>query len=174
MTEIVTGGGKLCLVKVIDLFSRRLLGYAMGAHRVADLVAAAPHMAAATRGGDVRGVIFHSDRGSEFTSRRFRRACRKLGVAQSMGRVGSCFGNAVSEAFTSVLKVESVHRRTFTTRPEGPDQERDLGHRLLQRKTATQRVRLEEPDRLRTRLPGRPRRGTGCTGRSPRNEGIDT
>ncbi|MGW3058010.1 DDE-type integrase/transposase/recombinase [Streptomyces goshikiensis] len=65
MTEIVTGGGKLCPATAIDPSSRRLLGYAMGAHRVADLVAAALHMAAATRGGDVRGVIFHSDRGSE-------------------------------------------------------------------------------------------------------------
>ncbi|MFJ2137122.1 DDE-type integrase/transposase/recombinase [Streptomyces sp. NPDC087845] len=74
-------------------------------------------MAAATRGGDVKGVIFHSDRGSEYASRRFRRACRRLGVTQSMGRVGSCFDNAVSEAFNSVLKVEYVHN-TFATRTE--------------------------------------------------------
>jgi transposase InsO family protein len=63
-------------------------------------------------------VIFHSDRGSEYTSRKFGRACRKLGVFQSMGRVGSCFDNAVSEAFNSVLKVEYVHRHTFATRAE--------------------------------------------------------
>jgi transposase InsO family protein len=115
MTEIVTAEGKLYLATVIDLFSRRLLGYAMGAHHDADLVVAALNMAAATRGGDVRGVIFHSDRGSEYTSRKFGRACRKLGVFQSMGRVGSCFDNAVSEAFNSVLKVEYVHRHTFGT-----------------------------------------------------------
>ncbi|MGW0778325.1 DDE-type integrase/transposase/recombinase [Streptomyces sp. NPDC002835] len=65
MTEIVTEEGKLYPATVIDLFSRRLLGYAMGAHHDADLVVAALNMAAATRGGDVRGVIFHSDRGSE-------------------------------------------------------------------------------------------------------------
>ncbi|MFC5673425.1 IS3 family transposase [Streptomyces incanus] len=65
MTEIVTGEGKLYLATVIDLFSRRLLGYATGARHDADLVVAALHMAAATRSGDVRGVIFHSDRGSE-------------------------------------------------------------------------------------------------------------
>lgn len=65
MTEIVTGEGRLCLATVIDLFSRRLLGYAMGARHDADLVVAALNMAVATRGGDVRGVIFHSDRGSE-------------------------------------------------------------------------------------------------------------
>ncbi|MFE7810371.1 IS3 family transposase [Streptomyces sp. NPDC057430] len=118
MTEIVTEEGKLYLATVIDLFSRRLLGYAMGAHHDADLAVAALNMAAATRGGDVRGVIFHSDRGSEYTSRKFARACRRLGVTRSMGRVGSCFDNAVSEAFNSVLKVEYVHRHTFRTRTE--------------------------------------------------------
>ncbi|MFM9545047.1 IS3 family transposase, partial [Streptomyces turgidiscabies] len=118
MTEIGTGEGKLYLATVIDLFSRRLLGYAMGARHDAELVVAALHMAVATRGGDVRGVIFHTDRGSEYGSRRFRRACRRLGVFQSMGRVGSCFDNAVSEAFNSVLKVEYVHRHTFATRTE--------------------------------------------------------
>lgn len=117
MTEIVTSEGNLYLATVIDVFSGRLLGYAMGAHRDAELVLASMHMAAATRGGDVKGVIFHS-RGSEYVSRHFKRACRKLGVTQSMGRVGSCFDNAVSQAFNSVLKVEYVHRRTFATRTE--------------------------------------------------------
>ncbi|MFD7409794.1 IS3 family transposase [Streptomyces sp. NPDC059866] len=118
MTEIETGEGKVYLATVIDLFSRRLLGYAMGERHDAELVVAALQMAAATRGGDVRGVIFHTDRGSEYASRKFRRACRKLGVFQSMGRVGSCFDNAVSEAFNSVLKVEYVHRHAFATRAE--------------------------------------------------------
>jgi len=74
MTEIETGEGKLYLATVIDLFSRRLLGYAMGAKHDADLVVAALHMAAATRGGDVRGVVFHSDRGSEGELKRTGRA----------------------------------------------------------------------------------------------------
>ncbi|MFF3787977.1 IS3 family transposase [Streptomyces sp. NPDC001933] len=65
MTEIDTGEGKLYLATVIDLFSRRLLGYAMGAHHDAGLVGASLKMAVATRGGAVDGVIFHSDRGSE-------------------------------------------------------------------------------------------------------------
>ncbi|MET8403631.1 IS3 family transposase [Streptomyces sp900116325] len=65
MTEIETGEGKLYLATVLDLFSRRLLGYAMGAHHDAALVGASLNMAAATRGGQVDGVIFHSDRGSE-------------------------------------------------------------------------------------------------------------
>lgn len=118
MTEIDTQEGKLYLATVIDLFSRRLLGYAMGERHDAELVVASLHMAAATRGGDVRSVIMHTDRGSKYTSRRFKRACRRLGIVQSMGRVGSCFDNAVSEAFNSVLKVEYVHRHHFATRTE--------------------------------------------------------
>ncbi|MGW4823475.1 IS3 family transposase [Streptomyces sp. NPDC004227] len=116
MTEIVTGEGKLATV--IDLYSRRLLGHAMGERHDTELVVASLHMAVATGGGDAKGVIFHSDRGSEYVSRRFKRACRRLGVTRSMGRVGSCFDNAVSEAFNSVLKVEYVHRHTFATRAE--------------------------------------------------------
>ncbi|MFB6778412.1 IS3 family transposase, partial [Streptomyces sp. NPDC056352] len=65
MTEIETGEGKLYLATVLDLFSRRLLGYAMGSHHDAALVGASLQMAAAVRGGDMDGVIFHSDRGSE-------------------------------------------------------------------------------------------------------------
>ncbi|ANS62312.1 transposase [Streptomyces lincolnensis] len=103
---------------MIDLFCRRLLGYAMGELHDAELVVAALHMAVATRGGDVKCVIFHSDRGSEYVSRRFRQTCRKAGVTQSVGRVTPCFDNAVSEAFNSVLKVEYLHRHTFATHTE--------------------------------------------------------
>lgn len=117
MTEIATGEGKCYLATVIDMFSRRMLGYAIGAHHNADLVADALRMAVATRGG-VDGVIFHTDRGSEYTSEQFGQACARMGVVQSMGRVGSALDNAVSESFNSVLKVEYVHRHTFTTRAE--------------------------------------------------------
>ncbi|MFE6692338.1 IS3 family transposase [Streptomyces sp. NPDC057743] len=111
MTEIDTDEGKLYLATVIDLFSRRLLGYGDGRLARCRTRCRVPAHAAATRGGDVRGVIMHTDRGSEYCSGKFRRACRKLGVIQSMGRVGSCFDNAVSEAFNSVLKVEYIHQR---------------------------------------------------------------
>ncbi|GAA4260416.1 hypothetical protein GCM10022255_088990 [Dactylosporangium darangshiense] len=92
----------------------------MGAHHDAGLVVAALNMAAVTRGGDVAGVIFHSDRGSEgeYTSADFARACARWKVRQSMGRVGSCFDNAVAEATFSTIKVEYVHRRQFRTRAE--------------------------------------------------------
>ena len=77
------------MATVIDLFSRRLLGYAMGERHDAALVSASLRMAAAARGGSVDGVIFHSDRGSEYTSRAYQDLCGRLGVTQSMGRVGS-------------------------------------------------------------------------------------
>jgi transposase InsO family protein len=118
MTEIVTDEGKLYLATVLDLFSRRLLGYAMSAHHDAELVVASLNMAAATRGGTVDGVIFHSDRGSEYTSEAYETACGKLGVLQSMGRVGSALDNAAAEAFNSTVKVEYIHRHRFTTRTE--------------------------------------------------------
>jgi putative transposase len=118
MTEIVTDQGKLYLATVIDLFSRRLLGYAMSARHDAELVEASLNMAAATRGGTVDGVIFHSDRGSEYTSEAFETACRRLGVLQSMGRVGSALDNAAAEAFNSTIKVEYIHRHRFTNRHE--------------------------------------------------------
>lgn len=118
MTEIDTVEGKLYLATVIDLFSRRCLGYAMGAHHDAAPVSASLQMAAATRGGTVDGVIFHSDRGSEYTSAVYNGLCDRLGVVQSMGRVGSCFDNAAAEAFNSLVKVEYIHRHRLTTRAE--------------------------------------------------------
>ena len=118
MTEIETGEGKLCLATVIDLFSRRLLGYAMGARHDAALVGASLQMAAATRGGTVDGVIFHGDRGSEYTSESYDNLCDRLGVVQSMGRVGSALDNAAAELFNSLIKVEYIHRHHFAARAE--------------------------------------------------------
>ncbi|MFF7234456.1 IS3 family transposase [Streptomyces sioyaensis] len=118
MTEIDTGEGKLYLATVIDLFSRRLLGYAMGERHDAALVSASLRMAATTRGGRVDGVIFHSDHGSEYTSTAYGDLCDRLSVVQSMGRVGSCFDNAAAESFNSTIKVEYIHRHRFATRTE--------------------------------------------------------
>ncbi|MDP9842333.1 transposase InsO family protein [Streptosporangium lutulentum] len=118
VTEIVTDEGKLYLATVEDLFSRRLLGYAMSEHHDAALTIASLQMAAVTRGGNVDGVIFHTDRGSEYTAARFQAACRHWGVVQSMGRVGCALDNAAAESFNSTLKVEYVHRHRFRARAE--------------------------------------------------------
>ena len=93
MTEIPTSAGKLYLFTAIDLFSRRLLGYATSSHPDAELAGETIKVAVAARGGKERvaGVIFHSDRGSTYTAHTFTTLCHRLDIRQSMGRTGSCF-----------------------------------------------------------------------------------
>ena len=116
ITEIPTAAGKLYLATVIDLYSRRLLGAATSRHPDADLAGAAIRMAIAVRGGTeaIRGVVFHTDRGSTYTADSFTKLCRDNGIRQSMGRVGSCFDNAAAEAFFSTLEWEVLSRHEFT------------------------------------------------------------
>ena len=118
MTEIETGEGKIYLATVIDAFSRRCLGYAMGEHHDAALVGASLKVAAVTRGGSLDGTIFHSDCGAEYTSEAYNKLCDRLGVVRSMGRVGSALDSAAAESFNSLIKVEYIHRRQFATRTE--------------------------------------------------------
>ena len=115
ITEIPTAAGKLYLATVIDLYSRRLLGAATSRHPDADLACAAIRMAIAVRGGldAIRGVIFHTDRGSTYTADSFTTLCRNSRIRQSMGRVGSCFDNAAAEAFFSSLEWEVLSRNEF-------------------------------------------------------------
>jgi transposase InsO family protein len=91
-----------------------------GSPRVhAELATGALKMAAAVRGGDVRGVVFHSDKGpGEYTASLFEDACAALGVVQSMGRVGSCFDNAAAESFNSTLEFELLSRCRFETKAQ--------------------------------------------------------
>ena len=118
LTEIPTDEGKLYLASVIDLAARRIPGFAIGEHHDAELAAGALKMAAAMRGGDVRGVVFHTDKGSEFTASLFEEVCGRLEVTQSMGRVGSCFDNAAAESWHSTLEFELLSRRRFATKAD--------------------------------------------------------
>ena len=118
LTEIPTDEGKLYLATVLDLASRRLPGFAIGEHHDAPLARAALCMAAAVRGGQVAGVVFHSDKGGEYTGNVFADACAGLGTIQSMGRVGSALDNAASESFNSTLEHELLSRRHFTTKDQ--------------------------------------------------------
>jgi putative transposase len=115
-TEIVTGEGKLYLDSVLDVGSRRVLGFALGEHHDADLAYGALVMAVAVRGGAVPGVIMHTDRGSEYTASLFRAACERLGISQSMGRPGSALDNAVIESWHSTLEFELRRVEHFATR----------------------------------------------------------
>jgi putative transposase len=118
LTEIPTEEGKLYLAAVQDMASRRLLGFALGEHHDAELAAGALKMAAAVRGGDVTGVIFHTDKGSEYTAGLFRATCKALGVTQSMGRVGSALDNAQAESFNSTLEFELLSKHRFKTKAD--------------------------------------------------------
>jgi len=98
-------GGNLYLATVIDCYSRRLAGWAIANHMRTELVEDALKAAAATR-GSLAGAIFHSDHGSVYTSKDYARLCRKLGVTQSMGAVGTSADNALAESFNAALKRE--------------------------------------------------------------------
>jgi putative transposase len=115
-TEIPTGEGTLYLDSVMDVASRRVLGFALGEHHDAGLAYGALAMAVAVRGGQVPGVIFHTDQGSEYTAGVFRAACERLSVCQSMGRPGSALDNAVIESWHSTVEFELRRLEHFATK----------------------------------------------------------
>ena len=117
-TEIPTGEGKLYLASVLDMASRRVLGFALSGHHDAKLAYGALAMAVAARGGQVPGVILHTDQGSEYTARAVRQACQRLGVTQSMGRPGSALDNAVIESWHSTLEFELRRIEHFATKAQ--------------------------------------------------------
>jgi transposase InsO family protein len=115
-TEIPTGEGKLYLASVLDMASRRILGFALGEHHDAQLAYGALAMAVAVRGGQVPGVIMHTDQGSEYTAGLVRTACQRLSIRQSMGRPGSALDNAVIESWHSTLQFELRALEHFATK----------------------------------------------------------
>lgn len=124
ITYLRTGEGWLFLATVIDLFSRRVIGWSVADHMRTELVVDALNAAVATRGGHVAaGVVFHSDRGSQYTSADFGELCVGHGVVQSMGATGVCWDNAAAESFFGTLKREHANRRRWATRA---DARRDL------------------------------------------------
>ncbi len=109
----ISDGSNMYLATVIDCFSRRLVGFAIADHMRTSLVVDALNSAAGQR-GSLAGAIFHSDHGSVYTSGTFQKACRELGVRQSMGAVGTSADNALAESFNAALKREVLKDdRTF-------------------------------------------------------------
>jgi transposase InsO family protein len=104
-------GNNLYLATVIDCCSRRLAGWAIADHMRTDLIEVALRDALATR-GSLAGAIFHSDHGSQYTSKDFAELCAQLGVTQSMGAVGTSADNALAEAFNATLKRELLQGAT--------------------------------------------------------------
>jgi putative transposase len=117
-TEIPADEGKLYLASVLDMASRRILGFALGEHHDAQLAYGALTMAVAVRGGQVPGVILHTGQGSEYTAKTVRAACGRLSIRQSMGRPGSALDNAVIESWHSTLEFELRALEHFATRAQ--------------------------------------------------------
>ncbi len=118
ITYVWTWAGWLYLSVVLDLFSRRVVGWAMDSKLDTEsLTLRALHMALADRAPD-RGLIHHSDRGTQYTSQAYRKALKVRGIVCSMSRRGDCWDNAVIESFFATLKLEMIFRRTFRTRRE--------------------------------------------------------
>lgn len=118
ITYVPTGEGWLFVASVLDLGSRRLLGYSMADHMRTELVLDALTMAIAARGGAVDGTIAHADRGSQYTSNDYLDFCADHQLRPSAGRVATCFDNAVAESFWESLKRECIQHRVFATRAE--------------------------------------------------------
>jgi transposase InsO family protein len=117
LSAIPTGQGWLYLAPVIDLASRRLLGWSMSdAPDAQPMIDALAHAVAARGVTRKDGVIFHCDRGTQYLSHAFAQACWRLGVIQPAGRTGSCLDNAVAERFFASLKVELVNRCRYQNR----------------------------------------------------------
>ncbi|MFE1287354.1 IS3 family transposase [Streptomyces sp. NPDC058751] len=118
ITYIPVGSTWLYLATVIDICSRRVAGWSIADHMRASLVTDAIEMAVAARGGQVNGVIFHTDRGAQYVSRAFADVCRRHGIRRSMGRVGSSYDNALAESFFQGLKRELLHGRRWTSKAQ--------------------------------------------------------
>jgi len=116
ITFVPTATGFLFLAVVLDVFSRKIVGWAMTAHLRTSLVLAALDMAIATR--TPSGVIHHSDQGCQYTSVTFGARCDEAGVRPSTGSVGDCFDNAMAESFFATLETELLDRNRFKNKSE--------------------------------------------------------
>jgi len=117
ITYIATAEGWLYLCVVLDLYSRRVVGWSMGQTLVTGLAMAALMMAVMRR-RPPRGLLFHSDRGVQYCAAAFRRTADRHGMRQSMSRKGNCWDNACAETFFKSLKRELIGDRIFASRPE--------------------------------------------------------
>jgi putative transposase len=119
VTYIATDEGWLYLCSILDVFSRRLLGWSLADHLRTELCLDALNAAAMARGRrDFIGTVLHSDHGCQYTSEDFKKRCTQLSIVQSMGSVGDSYDNAMMESAWSSLKRELVYETHFSTREE--------------------------------------------------------
>jgi putative transposase len=119
ITYVPTWAGFLYLAVVLDVWSRKIVGWAMASHLRTALVTAALDMAITQR--SPANVIHHSDQGCQYTSIDFGQRCRQAGVRPSMGSVGDCYDNAMCESFFATLECELIDRSTFRNHVEARD-----------------------------------------------------
>lgn len=117
VTYIDTQEGWLFLAAILDLYSRKVVGWAMSEHNDTSLVLAALTMALAQRRPPA-SLLFHSDQGAPYASGPYRQALARAGLQASMSRKGNCYDNAVMESFWSTLKLELIYRHTLLTRAQ--------------------------------------------------------
>jgi transposase InsO family protein len=117
ITYVATGEGWLYVAVFLDLFSRQVVGWAMSAWMTADLVMDALQMARWRRRPG-KGLLVHTDRGSQYASGRFQTLLKDQGYVCSMSRKGNCWDNAPAESFFHTLKTELIHHRRFETREQ--------------------------------------------------------
>ena len=169
MTYVPTWSGFMFLAIVLDVWSRRVVGWAIGEQMTSDLVLAALNMAYRQR--RPQGVIHHSDQGSQYTSVAFGQRCEKLGVRPSMGSVGDAYDNAMAESFFATLECELLDRRAACARRDhqlaaSPEKDRVL-HGVARRAgnscRGSKKQKEGEEGARRAGALGRPRR----EGRSP-------
>ena len=115
ITYLWTDEGWMCLAVVLDLFSRRVIGWSMSHRITKELACDAMQMAIDLR-TEVSGVIMHTDRGSQYCSKQFQAILTANGILSSMSKKGDCYDNACSESFFHSLKVEAIHGELFPTR----------------------------------------------------------
>ena len=123
ITYIATDEGWLFLAVVIDLFSRQVVGWSLREDMTSNIVIDALRMAWFRRRPDKHaGVLFHSDRGSQYASGAFKDVLKEYGITSSMSRRGNCWDNACSETLFGSLKVERLHGQRFVSRRHAKDE----------------------------------------------------
>ena len=175
MTYVPTWAGWLYLAVVLDVASRRVVGWAMGPSLAHALPLAALTMARQTRRpapGTLQGCVHHSDRGGSTVARGYRAVLEAAGLTASMSRRGDCWDNAVVESFFATLKTELIHRQAWATRA---DVQRAVFRYIegwYNSPPLTFRARLSKPRAVRSHAPHSESRG--LTGTCPRNRGNPT
>ena len=148
ITFIWTWEGWLYLAVVLDLYARRVVGWAVQPHLQTELALEALQLALGRR-VPAPGLVHPSDRGCQYAAEAYQRVLREHGIVCSMSRTGDCWDNAVTESFFATLKTELIHRQPWPTRRAAHGRRRGLHRRLLQSVPAALVARVSQPQRIR-------------------------